>query len=225
MRVLVFGAHQDDESIGMAGAIYKHTARGDAVKVAFMTDGSGGALDVDPRELSAMRDKEAVAACGLLGVSDVEFFRFKDGHLRHEYETVTRVGQAIRSFKPDRVYAHHADAPVGQDSLDHVNTYRIVADAIFRAQYSNYPELGKEIWKTPELYAYEVYYPMHEPNAFLDITDVVEIKKKAIGLHRSQTAAQPYWELAGLTLNRWRGLSSGQGEYVEAFKAIRTKLF
>ena len=225
MRVLVFGAHQDDESIGMAGTIFKHTRRGDQVKVVFMTDGSGGALDADPQELSRTREKEAMNACKVLGVEDLEFFRFKDGFLMYNYDTLVKTGQAIRSFKPDRVYVHHGDAPRGEDNLDHINTYKLVREAVFKTQYRNYPEFGKETWRTTDLYAYEVLYPLHEPNAFVDITDVVEVKKNAIRQHRSQMAAQPYWEQTGLALNRWRGLFTGLGEYVEAFKAVRTRLF
>ncbi len=225
MRVLVFAAHQDDESIGMAGTIYKHTQRGDEVKVVFLTDGSGGALDVDPKELSRTREKEAIDACKVLGVADVEFFRFKDGFLLYNYDTLVRTGQAIRSFRPDRVYVHHGEAPRGEDNLDHINTYYLVREAVFKTQYGNYPEFGKEIWRASELYAYEVLYPLPEPNAFVDITDIIEVKKKAIREHRSQMVAQPYWEQTGLALNRWRGLFTGLGEYVEAFKAVKTKLF
>ncbi|MEM2914631.1 MAG: PIG-L deacetylase family protein [Candidatus Bathyarchaeia archaeon] len=225
MRILVFGAHQDDESIGMAGTIYKHTKRGDEVKVVFMTDGSGGSIDVDPKELSRIREKEAVDACKVLGVNNLEFFRFKDGFLTYSYEPLVKTGKVIRSFKPHRIYVHHADAPSGEENLDHINTFKLVKEAVFRVQYKNYPELGEDVWRVPELYAYEVCYPIHEPNAFVDITDVVEIKKEAIRQHRSQMVAQPYWENVGLSLNRWRGLFTGLGDYVEAFKALRTSLF
>lgn len=225
MRVLVFGAHQDDESLGMAGTILKHTQRGDEVKVVFMTDGSGGALDIDPRELSKMREKEAIGACKILGVSDLEFFRFKDGFLMYDYDALVKTGRVIRSFKPHRIYVHHADAPSGEDNQDHINTYKLVKEVVFRIQYKNYPEYGEDVWRTPEMYAYEVYHPLHEPSAFVDITDSIEVKKRAIREHRSQMAAQPYWEEAGLALNRWRGLITGLGEYVEAFKAVRTVLF
>jgi len=225
MRVLVFATHPDDESIGIAGTIYKHVQSGDQVKVAFMTDGSGGSLDIEPKELSRMREQEARNACTLLGVAEVEFFGFKDGFLTYGYDTLVRTGQVVRSFKPDRVYSHHADGSIGQDNFDHITTSNLVRQAVFKVQYRNYPQFGKEVWKTPEFFEYEVLHPLHEPNAFVDITNVVEVKKKAIGQHRSQMTAQPYWEEIGLALNRWRGLLTGLGEYVEAFKAVRTRLF
>jgi LmbE family N-acetylglucosaminyl deacetylase len=225
MRVLIFGAHQDDESIGMAGTILRHTRKGDEVRVAFMTDGSGGAIDIDPEDLSRIREKEAIDACKVLGVDDVVFFRFKDGYLMYDFDTLVRTGQAIRTFKPHRIYVHHADAPSGEDNQDHINAFKIVKEVVFRTQYKNYPEYGKDVWRTSELFAYEVYYPLHEPNAFVDITDVVEVKREAIRRHRSQMASQPYWEQAGLSLNRLRGLTTGLGEYVEAFRALRASLF
>ena len=46
MRVLVFAAHPDDESIGLGGTIYKHVKRDDAVKVVYMTDGRMGNPDI-----------------------------------------------------------------------------------------------------------------------------------------------------------------------------------
>jgi len=224
MRVLVFAAHQDDESIGMGGTIYKHAQGGDQVKVVFMTDGSGGSLDIGPKELSGIREEEARNACRLLGVAEVEFLGFMDGFLTYGYDTLVRTGQVIRSYKPDRVYAHHGDGSMGQDNFDHITTSNLVRQAVFKVQYRNYPQFGKEVWKTPEFYEYEVLHPLHDPNAFVDITDVVEMKKKAIGRHRSQMTSQPYWETIGVALNRWRGILTGLGEYVEAFKAVRTRV-
>jgi LmbE family N-acetylglucosaminyl deacetylase len=225
MRIVVFGAHMDDESLGLGGTMYKHSQRGDEVTVVYLTDGSGGSMDVDPKKLSQTRYDEARNACKILGVRNVEFLGFKDGFLWLNNETLTAVGNIIRKHKPDRVYTHHADAAVGEDNLDHANVNRIVMEAVFKCSYHCYPEFGRDVWKTREVYAYEVYTPLHNPTTFVDITDVMSVKRKAMSEHKSQHAEMPYWFESTEALNRWRAVTSGLGDYAEAFKALRTTIF
>jgi len=225
MRIVVFAAHMDDESFGLGGTIYKHSQHGDEVNVVYLTDGSGGSLNVDPKKLSQTRYEEARNACRILGVKNVEFLGFRDGFLWLDNESLSAVGNVIRKYKPNRVYTHHADAAAGEDNLDHANVNRIVMEAVFKCGYHDYPALGKDVWKTREAYAYEVYSPLHNPTTFVDITDVVEVKRKAVSQHKSQYENAPYWFSSTEALNKWRGVVSGVGEYAEAFKALRTTLF
>ena len=224
MRVMVFAPHPDDESIGMGGTIYKHTQGGDEVYVIFMTDGSGGGFDIEPEKLVKIREEEAKEACNVLGVSKIEFLRFKDGALFLNYETISRVAKLIRTFKPDRIYIPHGDAVIGEDNLDHINTYRIVREAIFKTYLPHYAEFGKEAWNVREVYAYETLTPMRDPTSFVDITDVLHKKLEAISKHKSQIAWAD-WKESIVAWNRVRGIISGVGQYVEAFKAVRTTLF
>jgi len=223
MRVLVFGAHPDDETIGMGGTIYKHTQRGDEVRVVIMTSGDAGSMEVPSNELVELRKRETMAACKILGVSSVEFLGFKDEFLFLNEDTLTRVGRIIRTYKPHRVYTHHTDASLSEDNLDHINTFRIVSRAIFISKWPFFSELGKEAWEVREFYTYEVLSPIQEPNTFVDITDVMEIKLKAMAKYESQMK-WGQWDEAVKSLNKFRAKVNLRGEYAEAFKVIKTAI-
>ena len=232
MRVLVFGAHPDDETIGMGGTICKHTRRGDEVAVCCMTDGSGGGLKgytkpgVTGRRLAEIRQRELKAACDVMGVSQIEFGWYEDGFLFLNEGSLIKTGNLIRTYKPDRVYLQYGEIPHGYTNLDHIELYRIVTEALFKIRWPNYPKLGNERWDVKEIYAYSDWghnLATGPPaDAFVDITSVIDAKAKAVECHKSQG----YWKLAEnvKAVNRALGITSGIGEYVESFKTMRAIL-
>ena len=226
LRILVFGAHPDDETGGMGGTICKHTRRGDEVMVCCMTDGSGGGLKgytepgITGPELAKLRKKELEAACKVMGVSKIEFGWYEDGFLFLNEGSLIKTGNLIRSYKPDRVYLMYGDVPIGSTNLDHIEQYRIAMESLQKVRWPNYPKLGRDRWDVKQIYAYGQLVPV--PDSFVDITDVLDLKRKALECHKSQG----YWKL-GESLagrNRILGISSGMGEYVEGFKTIRATL-
>ena len=110
-RVLCVAPHPDDEVIGCGGMLAFHAARGDAVRVAILTDGAG---PHGSRELAAGREAESRAACRLLGVEDVRFLGLADGGLEREEGLAERLAGLVADFGPELVYApapseHHPD--------------------------------------------------------------------------------------------------------------------
>jgi len=224
MRVVVFCAHQDDE-MSAGGTIYKHSQRGDEVVVVYLTDGSGGAIGIDPKKLSRTRYREARKACKILGVEKIEFLGFKDGFLFFNDETLKAVGKIIRNYKPYRIYTHYPGEMLGRDNLDHTVVGRLVLEAAFKSGYHNYPELGRDVWRTPEIYAYESISPLPNPTTYVDVSEVLEVKLKSMKEHKSQYAAMPYWFDSVKDRMRMHGTISRVGEYVEVFEALRTHVF
>lgn len=192
-RIIVFAPHPDDESIGCGGSIAKHTKSGDTVTAAFFTSGKSG------------REVEARKAAKILGVSGVEFMRFKDCFLSYSEETVGKVAKILDKAKPDLVYMPHES----EGDLDHQNSFKIVAEVLKKFYH------GK-----PTVLCYEVWTPIQTPNYYEDITDVVEDKKKAIEAHKSQVARFDF-SRAFLSLNAYRGVMSGKSDYCEAFTILK----
>ena len=78
-KILVFAAHQDDETIGCGGTIRKWSSNGSIVDVIFMTDGSTG-VDQSGRvdnDIASTRKKEAEQAAEILGVSKIHNLNFE----------------------------------------------------------------------------------------------------------------------------------------------------
>lgn len=113
-RVLVVAPHPDDEVLGCGGALAHHAARGDAVRVVFLTDG-GGELEGDARTREVeRRAAEARAAAAALGGVEVEFLGLADRRVGACYDLVERLRDALEGFAPGLVYApspweNHAD--------------------------------------------------------------------------------------------------------------------
>ena len=74
-KVLVFAAHQDDETIGCGGTIKKWTSQGSEVHVCYMTDGSTGVEQgTDGQAIVATRMREAQEAASILGIKKIHSF-------------------------------------------------------------------------------------------------------------------------------------------------------
>jgi len=70
---------------------------------------------------------------------------------------------------------------------------------------------------------YEVWTPLSQYNLAVDISDFMQIKLAALREHKSQLAAIAYDE-AVQGLNRYRGVTSGAGQYCECFQLIKARL-
>ena len=74
-KILIFAAHQDDETIGCGGSIKKWSSLGSKVNVVFMTDGATG-IDqqhsVNQHNVRSIRMDEATEASLLLGINKIK---------------------------------------------------------------------------------------------------------------------------------------------------------
>jgi LmbE family N-acetylglucosaminyl deacetylase len=193
-RIMVFAPHPDDESIGCGGSIVKHAKDGNNITIVFFTSGKEG------------RETEAKNAAKILGVSRVEFLRFKDGFLSYSPEAVEKIVKLLEEVKPEFIYVPHE----AEGDLDHQNAFKIVSEVLKKFYHST----------KPTVLCYEVWTPIQIPNFYEDITDIVEIKKRAITMHKSQNMLFNFSK-AALSLNAYRGVMSGKGDYCEAFIILK----
>lgn len=133
---LVLAPHQDDDVLGCGGLIAGKRAAGQAVTVAFVTDGAAshrGHPLVLPAELAATRATEARAGLRSLGVDDaaIRFLGAPDGELaRLAEEPAQRLTGALtrllQELKPDEVFL-----PFRKDgSSEHEAAFHFFAGAL-----------------------------------------------------------------------------------------------
>ncbi|EGL82249.1 LmbE family protein [Caldalkalibacillus thermarum TA2.A1] len=176
--MLCIGAHPDDVEIGMAGTIAKHVARGYKV----------GIIDLSLAELSSngtveTRQMEAEQAAQVLGVKQRVNLKFPDRGLTDRETIIGSLVQLIRRWRPQVVFA-----PYDQDRHpDHNHTAQWIEEAVFTAN------IGKYQWDEERQAPHQVrqvyYYFINsvaKPDIVVDITDQMEIKKKALHAYRSQ---------------------------------------
>jgi LmbE family N-acetylglucosaminyl deacetylase len=225
-RVAVIFAHPDDAEFGSAGTSAKLVAEGKQVFYVVVTDGSKGSSDPDisTQELVATRQKEQCDAADVIGVSDVAFLGFEDGMLEPTIPVKRAVVAAIRRFKPDVVICpspeRNLELNVRVQHPDHL----AVGEAALAAVYPlardrmTFPDLLGEGLE-PHAVAEVWVTGTTSPDFFVDITEHLDTKIRALKAHVSQVGTR---EVETWMPERARQLASGRDmEYAEAFKRIQ----
>jgi LmbE family N-acetylglucosaminyl deacetylase len=225
-RVAVIFAHPDDAEFGSAGTSAKLVSEGKDVFYVVVTDGSKGSSDpgITPHELVATRQEEQRNAAAIIGVREVAFLGFEDGMLEPTIPVKKAVVAAIRRFKPDVVICpspeRNLELNVRVQHPDHL----AVGEAALAAVYPlardrmTFPELLQEGLE-PHPVAETWVTGTHSPDFFVDITDHLDTKIRALKAHVSQVGTR---EVETWMPERARQLGAEQGmEYAEAFKRIQ----
>jgi LmbE family N-acetylglucosaminyl deacetylase len=186
-RVVILAPHIDDETIGCGGVAIKHAAAGDRVAILTFAD------------CTEQRIAEGRAAGHILGAHRQEFLTFVNRHLLDRPEPAACLAQFLKEESPNIIYA----PSLFDRHTDHV------AVNILLAQYTRQYGLPAMI------YGYEVWSTL-TPNVAIDITAEQPVKAKALSCFASQLEANN-WHDAALSLNHYRGITTGAGIYAEAF--------
>jgi len=200
-RVLVLAPHADDETFGMGGSLRLLTEAGKRVKVLVLTAGEKADAKTNDRErYSSLREKEAVKAFRMLGVTECEFLRFPDRELLSHRDALQEAVNAIVSaFVPDVIYS--------PSSIELHPAHRIAAGLAYELSR------GKEALRC---IFYEVTSPLR-PNIFVDISRTFKWKKRAMKCYSSQTKLLDYPGLME-AMSRYRTFTLGKGvKFAEAF--------
>lgn len=201
-EAMMIGAHPDDNDFGAAGTSALWARQGQKIVWVVMTDGSEGSEvpTIDTTELILQREQEQRAAGEVLGVQAVEFLRFPDGHLQNSEETRRAVVRLIRKYRPRVIFTHdpmqHIFAPDPNEKPDetayinhpdHRATGHLVLDALYPAvgnprAYRDLLAEGLHPYRVHEVY----FYMSGQPNTYIDIGEVIELKAQALRCHASQ---------------------------------------
>jgi LmbE family N-acetylglucosaminyl deacetylase len=222
-RALVIVAHPDDAEFLCGGTIAKLCAEGWEVSYVLTTSGDMGTRDdkMSRSALSAIREKEQVAAAETLGAKEVVFLRYPDGFYEDTAESRGRIVREVRRLKPDLVitwdpyrasFTHRDHRLTGQSALDAL--YPLARNP------QGYPEhllegLGmhrvNEVWLAGS----------SEPDHYVDVTPYFDIRIQALRKHKSQIGGAPLRMLRKRLRDRLREVAKEQEfELGESFKRI-----
>lgn len=200
-RILFVTAHPDDVDVMYAGTIAKLRNDKKEVFVVVVTNGARGSRDnvISEEKLAKLRIKEQINALNALGVPKKNFatLDYKDGEAENNMELIGKIAYYIRKFKPDLVATQDPKTIYGTfegdygfvNHKDHRITGISALDAVypFSRDLSFFPEHAKE-GITPHTVK-EVMF-MGDGNVRIDITEVIDKKKKALLAHSSQFEAK-----------------------------------
>ncbi len=183
MRILAVGAHPDDIELNCAGTLLKFRKRGDEIFVAVLCNGDKGHYEIGPEELARIRHLEAEAAAKAEGAALVGVGLFPDLEIHSDSESRRKVVEVIRRARPDLILTHWPDDYM----CDHSTTGRLVIDASFTASLPNYRTESPHIEAIPPIYFLDTAAAVNfQPTDYVDISDFIEEKAKALLCHQSQ---------------------------------------
>ncbi len=186
-RVLVLAPHIDDDIIGAGGCLRKHVLTGDIVKVVYFAD------------CTEERIREAKEAAGVIGLVDLEFLGYESKKLAGNADVPARLSGIMDNYKPELIYL--------PSLFDRHNDHLALNNHLAAVQ--------KKYGYGFTVCAYEVWTAL-VPNLVVDITDTIDAKRNALSRYTSQLASND-WLDAAVSLNRYRGVTSGAGAYAEGF--------
>ncbi|ASJ05575.1 PIG-L deacetylase family protein [Thermococcus barossii] len=219
-KVLCIEPHPDDCAIGLGGTIKKLTEGGIEVVYVCMTDGSMGTLDdnLSPHELAMIRRKEEEESASLLGVKKVIWMGYRDTELPYTGEVRRELVKIIRAEKPDAVLAPDPWLPY-EGHPDHRVTGFLSIDAVAFSPLPNFASTDGVAGLKPHQVDVFGFYYTARPNYFVDITDLMELKLKAVRAHRSQFTDDVWekWEPFLRTVALYYGKKAGV-KYAEGLR-------
>jgi len=175
--LLAFGPHPDDLEIGLGGTLAKHAALGHAVGLCDLTRGEMSSNGT-PEE----REREAAAACRVLGAAWRENLRLPDRGIGTSPDHMKAVVELVRRVRPRAVAI-----PYWQDRHpDHQAAAVLLREAVFNAKLKRYAAAG-EPWQPAWVCSY--FINDAGPVSFVvDVSSYYDIKRRALACYASQFA-------------------------------------
>jgi LmbE family N-acetylglucosaminyl deacetylase len=216
-NVLAVGAHPDDVEILCSGTLAKLANAGHRVTVAHVTNGDVGHYQIPAKELAEIREREAAEAARVIGAASIGL-GFHDFGVYDDWETLHRFADVIRRVKPDVIITH---GPADY-LMEHIKVGQITVAASYAAGCPNIKTDREFHDAIPPIFFMDTIGAIDfKPSDYVDVTDVMDIKRKALAKHESQLKwMKERWDTDLLELmeavSRSRGVQSGV-KYAEAF--------
>jgi LmbE family N-acetylglucosaminyl deacetylase len=221
--ILIVAAHPDDEVLGCGATITKLSR---CHKVHLLILGEGHTSRETTRDRASKTEVErlgiaARAAASMMGVASVKLEALPDNRFDEIsfLDVVKRVESVMLETAPEIIYTHHP----GDLNIDHRITFQAVLTASRPVPGSRVRNLYTfEIPSSTE-WAFQQIAPPFKPNVFVDVSETIEVKVKAMTQYESEIRSFPHprsSEALRTIARRW-GTVVGL-EYVEAFELIRS---
>lgn len=183
MKILMIGAHQDDNEFRCGGLASKYVKMGYEVKLVSLCNGCGGHHIMTPQETTACRAKESAAVAKLLGVT-YDVWDIDDCNIVADLPTRKRLIRYIREFNPDLIITHRTN----DYHADHRATAQLVQDASYLLTVPHEcPDVPAMRFMPVIMYNEDRFInPEFRGDIVLDMDDEIETKLKIADLNVCQ---------------------------------------
>lgn len=221
MRVLAVGCHPDDLEIACAGTLRKYVEQGAEVYMCHVANGDQGHVVIEPGPLAEIRTKEAENAGKIIGAKEVINLNVSDMQVNsHNLEVMDAMADVVRFARPDVIITHNDDDYM----LDHKETSVIATNGSFCSGLGHRPRKYDAFSSFIPVFFMDTLAGVNfQPSHYVDITDQIDTKIKALECHESQLKWM--FEHDGIdfadmvrTCSKYRGYQCGVA-YAEGFRA------
>ncbi len=223
MNVLVIAAHPDDEVLGCGATVAGLARQGAAVTIAVLGEGATSRFE-DREQADSVLTDDLRSACerasALLGATSLHMFGLPDNRFDTIalLDVVKIVEGLIERHKPEIILGHH-----GADlNVDHAVAFRATLTATRPSPGSTVRSVyAFEVPSSTE-WAFSATGEGFKPQAFVDITETLDVKLAAMSVYESEARPFPHprSSQALAALARMRGAQAGL-DAAEAFQLIR----
>ncbi|MBP1637767.1 MAG: family deacetylase [Bacteroidetes bacterium] len=179
--LVVIAPHPDDAESSCGGLIANTTARGERVVILTMTGGEIGLSGKTIQETYDIRKKEAERGAKILD-AELLYFGGMDGSLAVDNANTEKLKKVLESINPDVVVAPWMLDVHPDHQATSVLAWRIFMDKALHFQLYFYETANEPHTKSIQFY----------PTNYVNISKVLEVKKKAVLQHQCQGADQWY---------------------------------
>jgi bacillithiol biosynthesis deacetylase BshB1 len=180
LDLLAFGVHPDDIELSCAGTLLVEKNKGKKTGIIDLTRGELGT-----RGTAETREEEAENSAQILGVDVRENLDMADAFFKNDEENQRKIITVLRKYQPEIVLCNAPD----DRHPDHGRSAKLVADACFLSGLRKIETFDgqnkQEVWKPSYVFNY-IQDQYFTPSFVIDISDVIEIKVKAIKAFKTQ---------------------------------------
>ena len=183
MKVLIIGAHPDDNEFRCGGIAYKYKQLGHEVQFLTVCDGCRGHQSMTTEETRNRRRGEYMAVAEYLGIQ-YDCFQIEDCTVVADLETRRRMINYIRQANPDLIITHRTN----DYHADHRAVAQLVQDSAYLLIVPHECPETPAMKKMPVIMFNEDNFtnPEFKADVVVDIDDVIEEKLKCADFHESQ---------------------------------------
>ena len=188
-KFLIVAAHPDDEVLGCFGTAAKMIKNGWEGYTLILSRGKTARGKVEQSEIDRLKEN-AREANRLIGIKEVFYADFPDNAFDSVplLQIVKKTEEIKNEIRPEIIFTHH----VGDMNVDHQITHKAVltatrpmADEPVKTVYS------MEVPSSTEWSAFSKE-TVFVPNVFVDITETVDLKVRAMACYRSELREYPH---------------------------------
>lgn len=225
-RALAIFAHPDDPEVACAGTLATWTNAGTEAHLVIVNAGEKGRSDpgTDDAELAAIRRGEAEAAAAIVGLTSVQFLDHPDGELENTSEFRRELIAIVRDIRPEIVIAPDPTAVFFGESYVNHHDHRTLGWAVLDVSGSM---AGGARYARDAGPAHQIDMVLLagtlEPDTWIDVAGVLDVKVGALRCHRSQLAGDAARDDVVAALVEARAGEAGQAaglRYAEGFRRL-----